>query len=285
MIRATVLHGSGLFNTELGRSLQRQPWSRTVEVELQWDGEEELEIVIRDEESFKAYDKVGSCSVNVSAVARLGSFSGQLQVFRRGTVASGLLHVSISCEAVQVLGPALLVQAIPAKLHRNHFAGVVQSVQDGDSLSAFITYQVVLQQVLETFGEAQNANWAGKHAMIFADTPQGALIRTAIHSELSALYGDGLLPHWLCMSGKRYEKYSLSSGACLLSLIRLGVRDGRRRVFTYALLDHGWFFSETGACMSKDVLSKHAVHANASRLSALLAHFVFVRMHLDALSW
>merc|ERR1712151_402372 len=132
--------------------------------------------------------------------------------------------------------------------------GAVASLEVVESGAALRTYHVALQRVPETFGDAQNANHDEEHAKLFQ-----APLQNAIRAEHAALYQD--IP-WSHLAGVQYDKCSLSTGVSFLSLLNHGVRQGKRRVFTYVLLDTGLFFSETGAQKAKDLLSKHAVHAN-----------------------
>eukprot|EP01088_Endostelium_zonatum_P019725 TRINITY_DN6960_c0_g1_i1.p1 TRINITY_DN6960_c0_g1~~TRINITY_DN6960_c0_g1_i1.p1 ORF type:complete len:449 (-),score=97.63 TRINITY_DN6960_c0_g1_i1:40-1386(-) len=91
-----------------------------------------------------------------------------------------------------------------------------------------------------------------KAQKIFGDTTQAVLVRNAIIAEHKMLYST------LQMSSGR-----LFNGEQFLNLINNGIRRGRRRLFTYVLLDQKLYFSETSASFFKDFLSKHSVHSNA----------------------
>mmetsp|Transcript_10246 Transcript_10246/g.20561 ORF Transcript_10246/g.20561 Transcript_10246/m.20561 type:complete len:368 (-) Transcript_10246:82-1185(-) len=235
-------------------------------VELAWDGEEVLEIKVMDlDEGIldSTDDLVGLCLVSVPTLQRQGGFSGELVVYRSGTLAHGTLEVEISCSDLPDLpGGEALLQVIPAKTYRNVVAGTVHSLHEGDTLSDFRTYHVALQKVAEIFGDVCQKNYDEEHAKIFADDMKGGLIRTTIHAEHAALYRDGIRPGWLRPEGPRTSKVRLRTGPDFLQLIDGGIRGERRHVYTYAVIDSGMYFSETGAVCSKDACSKHAVHAN-----------------------
>merc|ERR1712232_1500968 len=85
-----------------------------------------------------------------------------------------------------------------------------------------------------------------------------------ISAEHCTLCRNGERPDWARVEGKRTTSHFLQTGEDFIALVGDGLREDRRRVYTYALTDDGLFFSETGANMSKDMISKHAVHANAN---------------------
>jgi hypothetical protein len=232
-------------------------------VELPWDGEGELEIVIRHKEGgWESYlhddRKLGSCLVNVGVLAKQGYFKGDLQVYRQGMPTEGKLTVILACQSVSIGESGTLLQPTMARKHQSRIMGAVVAMENAEKFDAFTTYQVALQQVPEVFGDARSAYNPedAERAKLFQDPMQ-----KLVQAEHACLYKAS---PWSNLRGPIYEKVSLNSGSAFLSLFGYGVRKGQRRVFTYVLLDSGLYFSETGAKTAKDFLSKHAVHANAT---------------------
>jgi hypothetical protein len=77
---------------------------------------------------------------------------------------------------------------------------------------------------------------------------------TGFHSWLGM---DNIRQKWICETG------SVLGGMDVLRLIDFGLRDGRRRKFTYVLMPDKLYMSETGPAVY-DIISKHAMHANAA---------------------
>eukprot|EP00439_Symbiodinium_sp_Y106_P040171 s5365_g4.t3 len=238
-------------------------------VTVTWDAEDFLEITIREKGSalWSEDSKIGTAHVNVSALARLAHFRGSLQVFRRGTekdccclrMRAGELAVDLLAKEVSPMGPAKLLQPALVTVHSNGLMGAVAAVADFEALDIFKTYHVVLWATSEKFGDMFNSNWDEEHKKLFKDP-----LKKVVQAEHASLYSDGVCPHFTYWGGKRNERATLGRGNDFLSLLGNGVRKGRRRVYTYVVLDEGMFFSETGANIAKDFFSKHAVHANAS---------------------
>ena len=47
-------------------------------------------------------------------------------------------------------------------------------------------------------------------------------------------------------------------------MMKGGLRENLRRVYTYVIVDHGMFFTETGLQHGKDLLSKHVILADVA---------------------
>jgi hypothetical protein len=62
---------------------------------------------------------------------------------------------------------------------------------------------------------------------------------------------------WIC------ETSAVLGGMEFLRLIDFGMREGRRRKYTYVLMHDKLYMSETGLAVY-DMLSKHAMHASAA---------------------
>lgn len=253
-----------------GRAPRWPPGTGTVE--LGWSAaasrDDLLHIEIWDEDDDKDDDFVGECCLNVPALAATsGGFKGMVQVYRNGTEASGGLYIEVVCQDIVYPEPQRsgrqLVQATPSKVHRNHFSGVLHALEEGDDLKWFKTYEVALQSVDEVFAGAWSHGKDGIHPESFVDGMKGALIRTALSATHKALYMDEMFgvsgP-----GGLRTSTRFLGSGSDFLDMIKWGIRDKKRRVYTYSITEAGMFFSETGAAFSKDNTSKHIIHADAA---------------------
>jgi len=135
---------------------------------------------------------------------------------------------------------------------------------------------VLLNGVAAKFGDKWQANYDDAHASLFADSSAGSMLRGALRAEHAMLYRKGLRPNWMRVGEPRTMTTWISTGTEFIQLLDHGMRNGVRRVYTYSLLDSGLFFSETGVAMSKDVVSKHAVHANAAVQVRFAGTFRFV---------
>lgn len=266
--------GSKVLKTQVMRNAGSCPvWEEGAgSAEFVWEGETDLHITVMDYNPLTPHDFVGKCCLNVPALIQEGGFSGDVQMYRRGTRARGSLTLEVTCENI-MLGNALdvgrLVEATPAKLHRNVMVGLVHAWVEGDGLGDYTTYEVALQRTAEIFGDAWNSALDGIHAETFQEDEKGESYRKWRMKAHQFFYYDEVGP----ISGMRTTSCFLDSGRKFLEMIDEGVRDGQRRVFTYAITDACLFFSETGAplpkgelCskLSRDKCSKHAVHADGA---------------------
>mmetsp|Transcript_24637 Transcript_24637/g.39025 ORF Transcript_24637/g.39025 Transcript_24637/m.39025 type:complete len:377 (-) Transcript_24637:7-1137(-) len=142
------------------------------------------------------------------------------------------------------------------KVMGNYSAGVAtgHTIQD-----PWKVYQVDVLGVQEVFG-SQRQEWNrnyGAAQRIFGDEMVSLGIRAAIHVAYSQLYIESM--------SRNVQKGYLQSGTDFLQLIEYGLVHRKPRMFTYVMLDDCIRFSETGAVLLKDQLSKHALHANAAR--------------------
>lgn len=234
-----------------------------------------LDIDIHDQDVLQN-DFVGKACLMLENVAlrclreNTKCWCGEVRVFRNGTQNKGMLkleitfpeyYLNLASEFVKKMQPAgdigdELLEATPVKIHTNWAAGMLHAMQEGDPFKqgGFRTYEVALQKIPEVFGDATNLGSAGEHPETFADTAKGKMIRGALSAAHGQIYGN----RWseVRFLGLQSEDF--------LSLINFGQREERRRVYTYAITDEGWFFSETGAALSKDNMSKHAIHADGA---------------------
>lgn len=270
--KTAVLRGGGTDPT-----WSEEEGTLSLDVDARFAAEEPrhlLKIEIYDRDHFTADDHVGVSGVWLHVLAQqclrdgTDAWKGDVRVYSRGTVGMGKLTFEVrfkDChlDATRELFGSdteitSLIEATPAKSHNNLLAGVVQEM----STSGFMTYEVPLQCIAEIFGDALNYGINGQHPATFQDDAHGAAVRGALSAAHQTLYRDGAFGH---DSGRRSRTTFVGSGEDFVAMISSGIRDEKRRVYTYALTDEGGFcFSETGAALSKDNMSKHAIHANGA---------------------
>lgn len=200
---------------------------------------------------------IGEACLSVAYLLGLTSFSGQVELHRAGTHTAGSICVDIrllNCDSVvsPVVGMSSPLQITPVKVHKNSLVGTLCHSES----HSFNTYEVTMAGVQDHFGKEWSANYDHHHARLFANTFEGMALRGIIEKEHAMFYR--------VSSGHHTEFFWLTTGAHFLELLGWGAVGWRQRVYTYVLLDAGLFFSETGTSMSQDVVSKHAVHANAA---------------------
>lgn len=138
----------------------------------------------------------------------------------------------------------------------------------------FKSYHVQVQGMQRIMGNTWNEHATDEvHQRIFAQNVQGAALRSALRATHDALYGASSPLHTF-----HAERGCMDDGKDFMDLLEDGVRDGKRRVYTYVLIDTGLYFSETGAALGKDVLSKHAVLACVAEKVRCAGTFRFVQM-------
>mmetsp|Transcript_15806 Transcript_15806/g.37196 ORF Transcript_15806/g.37196 Transcript_15806/m.37196 type:complete len:484 (+) Transcript_15806:136-1587(+) len=235
---------------------------------LHWVDEQILHVVVMDEdtgtmtEAFSSVDDfVGECHLFIPFLARQGTFEGWVPVFRNSTLAHGEIKIRVACEHILDMDHSKHVKQLlvaPCKMHRNRMHGIVNIVEEG-SLSMFKTFVVALHGVADAFGDSWCCDYDKEHAVVFANTPQGMALRASFATQHASLFRESSY-----LPGQHVEAWPVMAQGDFLRLIKGGMRDGRRRVYTYVLLDDGIFFSETGMQVGKDTLSKHVVLANAA---------------------
>lgn len=199
---------------------------------------------------------------------RLDGAVGKLTIEDTGRIANMWFHGTMSAYAeaevlcISPVGAGNVWYGFEGKAHRNNLGGLIANTS-GD---AFITYEMAIPSeiIARHFQEQYQDNYDEEHMKIFADDVEGHAIRAGITAEHNLLYREGILPDWMHSEGPRTQTFRLESGNDFIKVLKGGIRNDTARVYTYALVDNGLFFSETGAGFSKDTLSKHAVHANAN---------------------
>mmetsp|Transcript_48074 Transcript_48074/g.88573 ORF Transcript_48074/g.88573 Transcript_48074/m.88573 type:complete len:482 (-) Transcript_48074:150-1595(-) len=235
---------------------------------IHWDESKVMRIEVMDEDTGTAsegfscsHDFVGECYLHIPYLARRGSFKGWLPVYRQGTTVHGEIEVSIQCAGVTDMDEAREIQQLvvaPAKMYRNRTAGIV-NLLEGGSLAMFKTYIVALHGVAAAFQDEYCCDYDKEHEVVFSKTAQGLALRTSFTAQHASLFRESSI-----YPGHHVEMFTMLNSGDFLRMIKGGLRDGNRRVYTYVILDEGWFFSETGIQVGKDTLSKHVVLANAA---------------------
>jgi len=131
--------------------------------------------------------------------------------------------------------PGEFQHKISYKYHNHAFTGLVRSMGTHESVRVYATYQIKLKYIPEIFDEIWQP-WNRKYEAankIFGS----AVIKSTVVTQHRLLYSE------MSVAGSGV----LGTGEDLLKLLHHGIIDGKPRIFTYAITDDTWFFSETGA--------------------------------------
>jgi len=142
------------------------------------------------------------------------------------------------------------------EVHRNQFTGIVHSFQSRKPPRDFLVYRVYVRDVPNIFNH-QLQLWNHNHETsraIFGNYLGSAILRSAIRTQHAQLYQQ--YPFHFVKSNY------LTNGDDFLKLIKYGKGGGKRRFFTYVILENRLLFSESGHNFLKNYSSKHAMHAN-----------------------
>jgi hypothetical protein len=85
------------------------------------------------------------------------------------------------------------------------------------------------------------------------DHPEAPVLRKAVATEHALVYKHD--------ADTIYGEFD--GPADFFKLLHDGKRLDKPVLFTYAMIETGWYFSETGAAFFKDILSKHMLHSGA----------------------
>jgi len=234
-----------------------------------------LSIQVMDKDSLTRSDLVGEAMLDIRGIDNQ-VWEGEIQLYRSGGFAGKLLleishNIPITEEASR---PRF--NLIPLKARNNKMAAHLTSSYNAKNQPSFCTFELQLRGIAEIFGDAWNANYDKEHAVAFEDSIKGKTIRAVLAGEHALLYRDGTRSSFLRFSKKNRMKLKwISDKEGFCGALNYGIRDNVPRVFTYAIIDEGLYTSETGIAMAKDVMSKHAVHANASPKVRMAGTFRF----------
>jgi len=246
-------------------------------LEVQYDGMHlvaKVQVWERDERTIgnSVDDFIAGAEINLDTMHQ--GFEGTIQLYRNVTQKAGLLDIIVEMEEhVQEKLAARarefgvkLPQVIPVKRHRSRLVGRMNAWSAGEPAlgEQFFAYELPLHHTPEIFGESyQTYDKKDKtHAALF----ENPVVNAGTKKEHEFLYRDGVIKE---SGGEEADNAdtifnTVRTGHDFIELINRGVRAGRRRVFTYCIMDNGMFFSETGNTKSQDFTSKHAVHANGN---------------------
>mmetsp|Transcript_41809 Transcript_41809/g.110209 ORF Transcript_41809/g.110209 Transcript_41809/m.110209 type:complete len:813 (-) Transcript_41809:14-2452(-) len=231
----------------------------------------DLQVVQREHRNLGVVDTV-VCDAKVNLDYMLEClYDGDFQLYSGVTHPAGTIHVVLDMEdvvRVELSEAAMRLrasvpQAIPVKRHRNRLVGRVNAWSAGEPAlgEQFFTYEVTLQNVSAIFEDyyASYDPSDTSRAKLFENQAANNVVR----KEHQFLYNDGDIREATARDADAADTIynHLRTGSDFVELVGRGIRGGRRRVFTYCLLDRGMFFSETGSTKAQDFTSKHAVHA------------------------
>ena len=140
--------------------------------------------------------------------------------------------------------------------HSSSLAGILTATWSDNVIPTYNVYELKLRNVPEIFNNIKQ-HWNLKYdsaQTIFSDNSQSSSIRKIIKSQHAYLY-----------SVRPTDKNGYVHAANdFLKLLRMGIRSGVPRFFTYALMEDGMYFSESSTEFTRDFFSKHAMHSNCS---------------------
>lgn len=145
-------------------------------------------------------------------------------------------------------------------------------------LRAHSTYAVKLSHVQAVFG-SRRQGWNRRYhaAKRIFKGPLAAPMQLALNKQHRYLYGSLADGSPIADLRKRVGQCTgaLLDGDDFVKLMEAGVRAGKRRVYTYVVMEDELRFCETGASIHKDLDSKHAMHACAAKEVVYAGEFHF----------
>ncbi|RLN66163.1 hypothetical protein BBJ29_008217 [Phytophthora kernoviae] len=152
--------------------------------------------------------------------------------------------------ALQQYGP------VHYSAHASFATGLItQSMTDDDKLQS-TSYHVQLHNIQELMPSdfEWNKNYPTIQKIFSPDHPESPMLRKAVQSQHALVY----------MHDSQTVYGNLDSPNDFFKLAHEGRRLDKPVLFTYAITNTGWYFSETGAAFFKDMLSKHMLHCGAA---------------------
>lgn len=142
-------------------------------------------------------------------------------------------------------------------VHSSVSAGLLTMLTSNDARLESLAYHIQLHNISQFLPSDYewNKNYPTIQRIFSLDYPESPVLRQAVMTQHAVIYSHG----------QENTKYgAISSPTEFFELIHNGRRDDKPVLFTYAITDKGWYFSETGAAFFKDMLSKHMLHSGAA---------------------
>ncbi|GMF34889.1 unnamed protein product [Phytophthora fragariaefolia] len=170
---------------------------------------------------------------------------------------AGTIVVKVKSHATPEIGDGKLQQVGPVhySVHPSYINGLITDTTTDDEKRESFAYHVQLHDI-PAFLPKDN-EWNHNHKpvqRIFSpDHPEAPVLRKAVATEHALVYKHD--------SQTTYSEFK--EPADFFNLLHGGKRLDKPVLFTYAIIETGWYFSETGAAFFKDILSKHMLHSGA----------------------
>ncbi|KAE8904930.1 hypothetical protein PF011_g23179 [Phytophthora fragariae] len=170
---------------------------------------------------------------------------------------AGTIVVKVKSHPTPEIGDGKLQQVGPVdySLHPSFVNGVITDTTTDDEKRESFAYHVQLHDIpafLATDNE-WNHNHKPVQKIFSPDHPEAPVLRKAVATEHAVVYKHD--------ADTIYGE--LKGPEDFFNLLHDGKRLDKPVLFTYAIIETGWYFSETGAAFFKDILSKHMLHSGA----------------------
>ncbi|RLN55561.1 hypothetical protein BBP00_00008440 [Phytophthora kernoviae] len=177
---------------------------------------------------------------------------------KRGDKNAGSIIVKVKSHPIRAGRDSALQQYGPVhySAHASFATGLItQSMTDDDKLQS-TSYHVQLHNIQELMPSdfEWNKNYPTIQKIFSPDHPESPMLRKAVQSQHALVY----------MHDSQTVYGNLDSPNDFFKLAHEGRRLDKPVLFTYAITNTGWYFSETGAAFFKDMLSKHMLHCGAA---------------------
>ena len=170
---------------------------------------------------------------------------------------AGTVTVKVKSHVIEAIGDGKLLQYGPVhySVHSSFISGLFTGTKTDDDKRRSLAYHVALHDI--NVHLPTDFQWNHHHQpvrRIFASNhPEAPVMRKMVQSE-----------HDLIYKHKADTVYGeFREAADFFKLLHGGVRHGKSVLYTYVIIETGWYFSETGASLFKDMLSKHMLHSRA----------------------
>ncbi|ETN19960.1 hypothetical protein PPTG_03068 [Phytophthora nicotianae INRA-310] len=176
---------------------------------------------------------------------------------KRNDKAAGSIVVKVKSHPMPAIGNGQLQQVGPVhySVHSSYINGLITDTTTDEDKRESFAYHVQLHDIPAFL--AQDNEWNHNHqsvVKIFSpDHPEAPMLRKAIATEHAMVYKHD--------ADTVYGEFN--GPADFFNLLHDGKRLDKPVLFTYAIIETGWYFSETGAAFFKDILSKHMLHSGA----------------------
>eukprot|EP00171_Calliarthron_tuberculosum_P004206 IDg4206t1 len=183
-------------------------------------------------------------------------------------------HAPVSAPARSLIAVASAAAGVAKHVHP--MLDIGQFVQH--HMKAHATYSIHVEYIDAIFGNGRqqwNENYDAARRIFKG--PLARPLQIALTKQHRYLYGSladctplaGLRKHVAQTTGALLDGYDF------VRLLAGGVRNGKKRAYTYVVVENELRFSETGCKIHKDIESKHAMHACAAKEVVYAGEFYF----------